>query len=163
MQNHPQHKYTAPVDIKELGEALRHCHDLTFLQNSRLTGLPCVVGRCRGETAGLDCAKALRKELIAASRGICRQTEHVSIRKILKAIEQRRLGLENRQLMEIQGRLGIPFSRDRIDLARYYAIRLVMEGLNNEAVAEFLLVEPRTCANYIAQAKIRIGLVLGCR
>ncbi len=158
-----RHNGETSIDIQELGQVLRHCHDLTYLQNSDLVYLPGVVRRCRGESVGLHPAIALRKELIAVVQRISRRTTRFPIRKILKAIEERRLGSDSQRLVEIQKRLGIPFSRNRIDLARYYAIRLVMEGLSNETIAEFLMVDPRTLANYIAQAKMRIVLILGSR
>ena len=124
------------INLDKLGQALRHCYDLTFLQNSDLTLLPSVVRRCQGERTSLDLAKALRKELVAAAMCISRRTAHFPIRKILKAIEEQRLGLDNQRVVEIQRCLGIPFSRDRIDLARYYAIRLVMEGVDQQTIAD---------------------------
>lgn len=149
------------VDLDKLGQALRHCHDPMFLQTSELTRLPGVVRRSQGQRNGVGRAKALRKELIAAAKQMTRpHTRHHSIRKIVRAIEEQRLSQESQLVQEIQQRLGIPFSRDRLDLARYYAIRLVMEGLTNETIAEFLLVERRTLANYVAQARERIALVL---
>ncbi len=161
--NRPRYKGGTRIDIERLGQVLRHCHDLTFLQNSNFVFLPSVVRQCRGESVDLCSAKALRRELIAVAQRISRRTVHFPIRKILKAIEERRLSSDNQRVVEIQRRLGIPFSRNRIDLARYYAIRLVMEGLSNETIAEFLMVDPRTLANYIAQAKMRIALILESR
>jgi DNA-binding NarL/FixJ family response regulator len=154
---------TMRIDLDKLGQALRHCHDLTFLQNSELIYLPNVVRHCKKTRIDLDFAKALRKELISAAERITRRRARVPIREIVKAIEEQRLNSENQQLAEVQRKLGIPFSRNRLDLARYYAVRLVMEGLSNETVAEFLQVDPRTLANYIAQSKERIRLMLESR
>ena len=72
-----------------------------------------------------------------------------------------------RKPIGVTGRVRIthrdPFARDRLDLARYYAIRLAMEGLGNEIIAGFLRVELRTLGNYVAEAKERIRLTLESR
>ena len=153
----------ARIDRDTLGRALHHCFDLTFLQNSDLTQLPSVVRRCREERHGLDLAKALRRELIDAAEQITPRADHHTIRDIVEAIEEERLNSGNGRMAEIQKHLGIPFPRDKIDLARYYGIRLVMEGLSNEIVANFLQVEMRTLSNHIAEAKERIKLTLESR
>ena len=54
------------IELETLGPALRHCFDLTFLQNSNLTRLPSVMRRCREERQGLDRARVLQRKLIAA-------------------------------------------------------------------------------------------------
>ncbi len=153
----------ARIELNTLGRALHHCFDLTFLQNSDLTQLPSVVRKWSGERHGLDLAKALRRELIDAAEQITRRADHHAIRDIVDAIEEERLNSGNQRVAEIQKHLGIPFTRDKIDLARYYAIRLVMEGLSNEIVADFLQVEMRTFSNYVAEAKERIRLTLESR
>ncbi len=147
------------VDYASLGYALRLCWDLPMLQNSELVKLPSVIKRARKENGNLELAKALRDELIACAAQITRRNKY-PIEQIVSAIENNRQDLGNENVMRIKKELGIPFPRDRIDLARYYTIRLVMEGISNKVIAEFLQVEPRTVANYISQAKKRIRLIL---
>lgn len=157
------HEAKLRIDLEKLGQALRRCYDLPFLQNSDLAQLPRVLRRARREKHGLNLARALRKEFLDSARQITRRTRHSDISEIVAAIEAARLGLGNQHIVEIQERLGIPFPRDRIDLARYYAIRLVMEGLKNEIIADFLQVDLRTLGNYIAAAKEHIRLTLESR
>ena len=151
------------IDFNKLGRALRYCHDLPLLQNSDLTHLPSVENRARGDRRGLDLARALRKELITCTEQIARHTGYPSIREIVEAIEREKLFADKQLVAEVSKRLVIPFSRDRRDLARYYGIRLRMEGLANSTIAEFLQVELRTLGNYIAEAKERIRLILESR
>ena len=146
----------------ELGYALHHCWDLPILQMSDLTKLSIVSQRSLEEKDGLQLAKALRKELIACSEQITQRTRY-PIEEIISAIEKERLGLGSQDLLKIQKALGIPFPRNKIDLARYYAIRLIMEGIHHQMIADFLDVDLRTVANYLGQAKERIGLILESR
>ena len=143
----------------ELGHALSHCWDLPMLQTSKLTQLPVVAQRALEENHGLELAKALRKELIACAEQITQRPRY-SIEEIVSAIEKEKLHLGSQDLVKIQRVIGIRFPRNKIDLARYYAIRLVMEGIDQQTIAEFLDVDLRTVANYIAQAKERIWLIL---
>jgi DNA-binding NarL/FixJ family response regulator len=148
------------VDTEELGKALRNCCDLPALQNSSLTQLPSVVRRARTDRRSLALAKALRIELVACAEQITQRTRH-PVREIMAAIEEAESSSTTQSLTEIQAYLGVPFPRDKIDLARYYTIRLVVEGVKNETIAEFLKVDIRTVGNYIVQAKERIMLALG--
>ncbi|OGO20811.1 MAG: hypothetical protein A2144_03405 [Chloroflexi bacterium RBG_16_50_9] len=143
----------------ELGYALSHCWDLPVLQMSNLTQIPAVVQRAHEETSGLELAKALRKELITCAEQITQRPKY-SIEDIVSAIEKEKLGFGSQDLVKIQRAVGIRFPRNKIDLARYYAIRLVMQGIDQQTIADFLDVELRTVANYVAQAKDRIRLVL---
>ncbi len=143
----------------ELGHALSHCWDLPMLQTSKLTQLPVVAQRALEESHGLELAKALRKELIACAEQITQRPRY-SIDEIVSAIEKEKLFLGSQDLVRIQKVVGIRLPRNKIDLARYYAIRLVMEGMDQQTIADFLDVDLRTVANYIVQAKERIGLIL---
>jgi len=143
----------------ELGHALSHCWDLPILQTSKLTQLSVVTQRALEESHGLELAKALRKELIACAEQITQRPRY-PIDEIVSAIEKEKLHLGSQDLIKIQKTIGIRFPRNKIDLARYYAIRLAMEGIDQQTVAEFLDVDLRTVANYIAQAKERIWLIL---
>lgn len=154
---------TGKIDLYKLGRALRLCHDLPLLQDNELTRLPSVVRQTNGEKKGLDLAKSLRRELISCAEEITRHSGHPGIHEILSALEEETLFSENRHINTIKRKLGIPFSRDRLDLARYYAIRLLMEGLSNGTIANFLEVEIRTLGNYISAAKRRIRLTLESR
>jgi hypothetical protein len=148
--------------VDELGYALHHCWDLPILQRSDLTKLSVVAQRSLEESNGLELAKALRKELINCAEQITQRPRY-PIEEILAAIEKEMLGLGSQNLVKMQRTLGIPFPRSRIDLARYYAIRLVMEGIDHQKIADFLDVDLRTVANYILQAKERIRLILETR
>jgi hypothetical protein len=143
----------------ELGHALSHCWDLPILQMSNLAQLPAVAQRALEETHGLEQAKALRKELISCADQITQRPRY-PIEEIVSAIDNSKLGLGSQDLVKIQRVIGIPFPRNKLDLARYYTIRLVMQGVDQQTIAEFLDVDPRTVANYVAQAKNRIRLVL---
>jgi DNA-directed RNA polymerase specialized sigma24 family protein len=143
----------------ELGYALHHCWDLPALQASNLTRLPSVAQQALEETNGLGLAKALRKELIVCAEQITQRPRY-PIEEIISAIEKERLGLSSQDLLKIQKAVGVPFPRHQIDLARYYTIRLVMQGVDHQTIADFLDVDPRTVANYVAQAKERIRLTL---
>jgi|GEM_PF-2518788 len=143
----------------DLGHALSHCWDLPMLQTSKLTRLPVVAQGALEENHGLELAKALRKELISCAEQITQRSRY-SIDEIVSAIEKEKLHLGSQDLVKIQRVIGIRFPRNKIDLARYYAIRLVMEGIDQQTIAEFLDVDLRTVANYIAQAKERIWLIL---
>ncbi len=157
---HLRHDARTAVDPNELGKALRRCYDLPFLQDSKLAQLPCVARRAGGERDGLVLARALRSELIASAERISRPVRHPAVRKIVAAIEKQRLGQDGQFLAEMQKNLGIPFPRNKIDVARYYAIRLVMEGMKHEVVADFLEIDLRTLGNYLAEARHRIRLIL---
>src|SRR3989304_2718729 len=85
------------------------------------------------------------------------------IEEILSAIEKKSLNIGSQDLVKIQKAIGVPFTRNKLDLARYYTIRLVMQGVDQQAIAEFLDVDLRTVANYVAQAKERVRLVLETR
>jgi hypothetical protein len=143
----------------ELGHALNNCWDLPILQMSDLTKLSVVIERSLEETDGLQLAKALRKELIACAEQITQRPRY-PIEEIIAAIEKGTPGLRSQDLVKIQNDIGIPLHRSKIDLARYYAIRLVMEGIDHQRIADFLDVDMRTVANYILQAKERIRLTL---
>jgi hypothetical protein len=130
-----------------------------MLQTSKLTQLSVVTQRALEENHGLELAKALRKELIDCAEQITQRPRY-SIDDIVSAIEKEKLHLGSQDLVKIQRVVGIRFPRNKIDLARYYAIRLVMEGIDQQTIAEFLDVDLRTVANYIAQAKERIWLIL---
>jgi DNA-binding NarL/FixJ family response regulator len=145
--------------VDELEYALSHCWDLPVLQISSLTQLPAVLERAHEETDGLELAKALRKELIACAEQLTQRSVY-PINEIIGAIDNGQLGNGSQTLARIKREVGIPFSRNKVDLARYYAIRLAMQGTDHQIIAEFLEVDPRTVANYIAQAKERIRVVL---
>ena len=148
--------------INELGYALHHCWDLTALQTSKLTQLPNVAQRALKEMPDLELAKALRKELIACAEQITQRPLN-SIEEIVSAIENEKLDLSSQELAKIQKNIDIPFQRNKIDLARYYAISLVMQGIDHQTIADFLNVDLRTVANYIAKAKESIWLILNSR
>jgi hypothetical protein len=148
-----------PMDMLELGHAISQCWDLPMLQKSRLTHLPQVGRMALEERHGLELAKALRKELIACAEQIT-QRPRQPIEEVVSAIEKQKLNLGSQELVRTQRLIGIRLPRNKIDLARYYAIRLVMEGIDQQTIAEFLDVDLRTVANYIAQAKERIWLIL---
>ncbi|OGO31812.1 MAG: hypothetical protein A2Z29_08410 [Chloroflexi bacterium RBG_16_56_11] len=146
----------------ELGYLLYHCWDLPVLQTSDMVQLPPVLKRAEEERHGLELAKALRKELIACAEEITQRPRY-PIEEIVAAIEKEKMKLGSQDLVRIQKAIGVPFSRNKLDLARYYTIRLVMQGIDQQAIAEFLDVDLRTVANYVAQAKERIRLVLETR
>ena len=150
------------LNMFELGHALSHCWDLPMLQKSKLTQLPEITQSALEENNGLELAKALRKELIACAEQIT-QRPRQPIEVIVSAIEKEKLNLGSQELVRIQKMIGIRLPRNKIDLARYYSIRLVMEGIDQQTIAEFLDVDLRTVANYIAQAKERIWLILESR
>ena len=149
----------ARSQFDELGYALHHCWDLPILQKSDLTKLSIVAQRSYEEANGLELAKALRKELISCAEQITQRPRY-PIEEIVSAVEKEVLGLGSQNLVKIQKAVGVPFPRNRIDLARYYAIRLVMEGIDHQMIADFLDVDLRTVANYVVQAKERIRLIL---
>jgi DNA-binding NarL/FixJ family response regulator len=149
-------------DVDELGYALSHCWDLPILQTSSLARLPSVVRLASEETQGLELAKALRKELISCVEQIT-QRQRYPIDEIVSAIEKHKLGLGSQELMKIKRVIGVPFRRNKLDLARYYTIRLIMQGIDQQTIADFLEVDLRTVANYVAQAKERIRMVLESR
>jgi hypothetical protein len=143
----------------ELEHALACCWDLPALQTSSLTQMPAVVERANHETEGLELAKALRKELIDCAGQLTQRVVY-PIADILNAIENGRMGTASQALARVKREIGLPFSRTKVDLARYYAIRLAMEGVNHQSIADFLEVDPRTVSNYLVQARDRIGVVL---
>jgi DNA-binding NarL/FixJ family response regulator len=149
-------------NLDELGFLLYHCWDLPVLQTSELIHLPAVKKRAEEEKNGLAQAKALRKELIACAEQITQRPRY-PIEDIVNAIEKENMKLGSQDLLKIRRTIGIPFSRKRLDLARYYTIRLIMQGVDQHTIAEFLDVDLRTVANYVAQAKDRIRLVLETR
>jgi hypothetical protein len=147
------------ISVVELGHALSHCWDLPMLQKSKLTQLAGIAESALEENHGLELAKALRKELIDCAEQITQRLRQ-PIETIISAIEKEKLNLGSQDLVRIQKMIGIRLPRNKIDLARYYSIRLVMEGIDQQTIAEFLDVDLRTVANYIAQAKERIWLIL---
>ena len=147
------------IDLNELGQALRLCRDLPMLENSLLTNITRVKMRAKMYDGSLGLAKALRAELISCAEKITLRPTY-SIKKIVVAIEKYFQYNDQTYLQQIRDELAIPFSRDKIDLARYYSIRLSMEGVNIQQIAEFLQVDPRTVGNYIRQAKQRIKFLL---
>jgi hypothetical protein len=149
------------IELHELSEALRLCRDLPMLENNLLTNLPKVKIRAKKHNGNVKLAKALRAELISCAEQITVRPTY-SINKIVDAIENYFNGNNHDDLIQIRDELTIPFSRDKIDLARFYAIRLSMEGVSIQQIAEFLQVEPRSVANYIKQAKERIKVLLEC-
>jgi len=143
----------------ELGYIIQHCCDLPALQTSKLVRMPVVAQQALNEEQGLELAKALRKELIACAEQIT-QRRRLPIDDIMQAIQQHKLDFDHQDLAKIKKGLGVPFPRHMVDLARYYAIQLVIQGVSRQEIAEFLEVDVRTVANYIAQAKARIKLIL---
>ena len=146
----------------ELGYILYHCWDLPVLQTSSLTKLPLVIQLASLEKQGLELAKALRKELITCSEQLT-QRPRFPIEEIVTAIEKKTLNLGSQDMIKIQKSIGVPFPRNKLDLARYYTIRLIMQGIDQQAIADFLDVDLRTVANYVAQAKERIRIILETR
>ena len=146
-------------ELDELGYLIYHCWDLPLLQTSRLAQLPPVLKRAEEERHGLELAKALRKELIACAEEIT-QRPRFPIEDIINAIEKENMTHDGQELEKIRKAIGVPFPRNKLDLARYYTIRLVMQGIDQPTIAEFLEVDLRTVANYVAQAKKRIHLIL---
>lgn len=149
------------IELHELSEALRLCRDLPMLENNLLTNLPRVKARAKNYNGTLELAKALRAELISCAEQITIRPTY-SIKDIVDAIESYFQGNNQGHLIQIRDELAIPFSRDKIDLARFYAIRLLIEGVSIQQIAEFLQVEPRSVANYLKQAKERIKTLLEC-
>src|SRR4030042_4306041 len=147
------------IELHELGEALRLCRDLPMLENNLLTNLPKVKMRAKKYNGNLELAKALRDELISCQQQITIRPTY-SIKKIVDAIESYFHGNNQDEFIQIRDELAIPFSRYKIDLARFYAIRLLIEGVSIQQISEFMQVEPRTIANYIKQAKERIKSLL---
>lgn len=156
------HSADGRIKFDELGYALHHCYDLPVLQMSNLTQMAMVMKQASDETGGLEIAKALRKELIACAEQIT-QRPRCPLEEIISAIEKARLHLGAQDLVKLQKTLGIPFPRNMLDLARYYAVRLLMEGVNHQMIADFLDVDLRTVANYILRAKEHIRLILESR
>lgn len=91
------------------------------------------------------------------------QRRRYSIEEIVSAIEKNSFDPCSQELQRIRKLIGVPFPRNKLDLARYYTIRLVMQGVDQATIAEFLEVDLRTVANYVAQAKERIRVVLETR
>ena len=150
---------TDEIELFELGYALSHCWDLPMLQKSKLTRIYPVAERALEENHGLELAKALRKELICCAEQLT-QRPRFPIEEIINIIEKDKLHFGSQDLVKIQKTIGIRLPRNKIDLARYYSIRLVMEGIDQQTIADFLDVDLRTVANYIVQAKERIWLIL---
>ncbi len=148
--------------LNELTYLLSHCWDLPVLQTSKMALLPQISKQAETEKHGLELAKALRKELISCAEQIT-QRPKFPIEDIVTAIERDRMSLEKQEQAKIQKIIGIPFTRNKLDLARYYTIRLVMQGIDQQTIAEFLDVDLRTIANYVSQAKERIRLILETR
>ena len=143
----------------ELEHALACCWDLPALQTSSLTRMPAVIERARYESEGLELAKALRKELIDCAAQLTQRPVY-PIEDIINAIENGRMGVASQALARVKREMGLPFPRTKVDLARYYTIRLAMEGVSHQSIADFLEVDPRTVANYLVQARERIRVVL---
>jgi DNA-binding CsgD family transcriptional regulator len=150
------------IDLGKLSSALHYCWDLSTLQKSEFVLLPSVAKLANGKNDGLQAAKALRDELIACAEQLT-QRKRYPIEEIASVLEMDNISFRDRYMENIQRSLGVPFSRDRLDLARYYAIRMLMEGVRNEIIAKFLMVDSRTVGNYIAQAKERIRFTLESR
>lgn len=153
------HKTRKTHAFRELTYLLSHCWDLPVLQTSKMALLPQISKRAEAEKNGLELAKALRKELISCAEQITQRPKY-PIEDIVAAIERDRLTPEKNEQVKIQKVIGVPFARNKLDLARYYSIRLVMQGINQQTIAEFLDVDLRTIANYVSQAKDRIKLIL---
>ena len=159
IQNPDSNGESMQIKLTELNDALRLCRDLPMLENNLLTNLPKIKNRSKNYNGSLGNAKALRAELISCAEQITIRPTY-SINKIVDALENYFRGNDAEKVLQISSELDIPFSRDKIDLARYYAMRLSMEGVNIQHIAEFLQVDPRTVANYIRQAKQRIKVLL---
>lgn len=161
---------STPVDQKKIGKGnaddlgylLYHCWDLPLLQTSRLARSPRLLNRAKEEKQGLELGKALRKELIACAEQITQRPRY-SIEEIVTTIEKDSLNPGSQELERIRKLIGVPFPRNKLDLARYYTIRLIMQGMDQPTIAEFLEVDLRTVANYVSQAKERIHVVLETR
>jgi hypothetical protein len=151
--------HTDEINVFELGRAISHCWDLPMLQKSKMTRLPMISERSLEEDQGLGLAKALRKELISCAEQLSQRPKY-SINEIVTTIEKEKYHIGSQELLRIQKLVGVRLPRNKIDLARYYAIRLIMEGVDQQAIAEFLDVDLRTVANYISQAKERIWVIL---
>jgi hypothetical protein len=148
--------------LGELAYLLSRCWDLPVLQTSKMALLPQIMKQAKGEKHGLEMAKALRRELINCAEQIS-QRPKFPIEDIMVAIERDRMNPDNQEVEKIQKVIGVPFSRNKLDLARYYTIRLVMQGIDQQTIAEFLDVDLRTIANYVSQAKERIRIALETR
>jgi hypothetical protein len=146
----------------ELSYLLNHCWDLPLLQTSELARLPRLLNRAKEEKQGLEFAKALRKELISCAEQMT-QRPRFSIDEIVKAIENAKTPEGAQELQRVKSVIGVPFRRNKLDLARYYTIRLVMQGIDQSTISEFLEVDLRTVANYFAQARERIKVILETR
>lgn len=142
-----------------LARALYRCWDLTTLHKNPLINLPGVRKRALHVMHGYELAKALRLELIACAEQITQRPVY-PIRNIVMALEKETREPESSDVVKIRKKLGIPFSRYRLDLARYYTVRLIMEGVDRQTIADFLDVDIRTVANYMSQAKEHIRLIL---
>lgn len=153
---------TGKGNTDELGYLLYHCWDLPLLQTSQLAREPRILERAKEEKQGLELGKALRKELISCAEEIT-QRPRISIDEIITAIENRKSSNGPEELQKMKTLMGVPFSRNKLDLARYYTIRMVMQGVDQPTIAEVLEVDLRTVANYVAQAKDRIRVVLESR
>ena len=149
-------------EYDELSYLLYHCWDLPLLQTSRLARLPRLLNRVKEEKQGLEFAKALRKELINCSEQITQRPTY-SIDEIVTAIENAKTPAGAQELQKIKSIIGVPFRRNKLDLARYYTIRLVMQGMDQSTIADFLEVDLRTVANYFAQARERVKVILETR
>lgn len=150
------------VDRRELGRALRRCRDPLFLRNTTLVNLPGVARRIANSSPPPDLGKALRQELLYCAESVTwRRKQPIAF--IVSAVANGRNRPNTEEIERVKAMVGVPLGRNEVDLARYYTIRLVMEGVPIEAIAGFLEVEPRTVANYISQAKEHIALVLESR
>ena len=141
--------------------ALQYCWDLPMLQTSPLVNLPQVRRMALEETEGLELAKALQNELISCSEHLTQRSPY-PIDEIAAFLQEGKARFKYAELAALRAKIGVPLPR-HIDLARYYAIRLVMKGVGREKIADLLDVDVRTVANYLAQAKERIRLVLRTR
>ena len=162
INGHIKTKKDGRGSFDELGYVLYHCWDLPVLQTSNLVKLSMVMKRASEEKHGLELAKALRNELIACAEQLTQRPQY-PIEDIVSAIEKKSLNMGSQDLVKIQKTIGVPFPRNKLDLARYYTIRLVMQGIDQQTIADFLEVDLRTVANYVAQSKERIRLILETR
>ena len=153
-------KSQSPSD--DVALALQYCWDLPMLQTSPLVDLPQVRELALKETQGLELAKALRSELVTCSEHLT-QRRHYPVEEIATFLQDGKPRFRYTELTALRRKIGVPFPRHMIDLARFYAIRLVMKGVGRDKIADLLDVDVRTVANYLAQAKERIRLILHTR
>ena len=155
-------KKSGREEYDELNYLLSHCWDLPLLQTSKLARIPRLLSRVKEEKQGLEFAKALRKELISCAEQITQRTRY-PIDEIVTAIENAKTPNGVQELQRTKSIIGVPFRRNKLDLARYYTIRLVMQGIDQATIADFLEVDLRTVANYFAQARERVKVILETR